>query len=1148
MESNHMKKILCILCGLLIVLISNAQEDLWSVPLTAPQACSPQVTEMLRFDKSVSCLSSGKIDLHIPVLDFQDPDFDLSMSLSYNSEGFKPSEPDNIVGRNWSLITGGVIYREVKGIPDDIAVENGEIQSHPLLKGFLFHSGSNISNDDFVTTLEEQPEKLLWSTVNGKPSLFASDCYSFPSFAGTGIEASSDIYHYRFGKYSGQFVINFDRSVSVLAHNGGHVKVDLSDYHVDMGTGYRYSVLKVITDDGYVYCFGGTYATMEYTALSWENVFGQSDSQVPNSMSSSASLKDRTPEVSAFHLSRIIAPNGRELTFNYVDRIPAEFHNKPQELILSPYWYEELMERRINECYQLSASPIARAPKREADRSYTLTKIALIESIRTDDKTVKFHYSYTGKNNLLPLAEATEFGQSCRTRLDSVQLFSADSSLVESCRLHYYSDSGYSFLSEVSNSRRGKYSFGYATIGFVNPLTVNIDHWKYWRGDDADNGYLVPELEHIWPTNDIRIITKDREPTGKQYGIGLLKTVYFPTGGKAAFEYEPHTYSGYVDRRSSNYQPDYCLMSEDKIAGGARIKKISLYDADRLVKETRYLYWQNRFQKRSSGMLMYKPHYGVPRHSKVLGKENSYITTFKYFSEGFNMTDRIPEHITYSTVIECESQQFIDKRDSCFSLCIAPLDGPLNELRKKQFYFSVDNLDEREKGATCTVRGYADTDIIISRGGDVFKEFHFDSESADKDVTFSLSELPTGEYKVLLKADFMKYVGIRLNYLGTVDITGAYKEVHFTDYTSHPDMPREITHVSNSMMENFLSKTLDEKYVKNYLTDPMRYAYARGKVLAEYDYDSSGRLVKILRNTYAFSNSDFATYVMQPAFYVGTQFGVYYQIARMPLGACVLTEQAITEWDGDTELVTRQINTYDSMGYLKETKITTSEGESYIKKCLYVFEQTDNNVYEEMKKRNMYGYVAGESVSTITAEGTEKDREAVLRMFSLASNTQGKANVPVVSSVYCSTGRLAPELRREYLRYDSYGNPVHFCDDCSIHTVYIWGYQGKHLIAQIDNATYEEVKQALGNVQPESFSTQETPDITFIDSLRNSLPEAHVSTYTYRPLIGMISATAPDGRTTYYEYDAAGRLQEQYLLEDGEKKILEHTEYHYIHF
>ena len=104
------------------------------------------------------------------------------------------------------------------------------------------------------------------------------------------------------------------------------------------------------------------------------------------------------------------------------------------------------------------------------------------------------------------------------------------------------------------------------------------------------------------------------------------------------------------------------------------------------------------------------------------------------------------------------------------------------------------------------------------------------------------------------------------------------------------------------------------------------------------------------------------------------------------------------------------------------------------------------------------------------------------------------------------------------------------------------------MIAQIDNATYEEVKQALGNILPESFSVQDAPDMMSIANLRSGLPEAHVSTYTYTPLIGMISATTPDGRTTYYEYDAAGRLQGQYLLEGGKKKILEHTEYHYVHF
>ncbi len=77
------------------------------------------------------------------------------------------------------------------------------------------------------------------------------------------------------------------------------------------------------------------------------------------------------PEVSTFCLSRIVAPNGRELIVKYADRVPSEYHDDPRALILSPFLYEELLKYRINECYQLSASPTARAPKREADRSYT---------------------------------------------------------------------------------------------------------------------------------------------------------------------------------------------------------------------------------------------------------------------------------------------------------------------------------------------------------------------------------------------------------------------------------------------------------------------------------------------------------------------------------------------------------------------------------------------------------------------------------------------------------------------------------------------------------------------------------------------------------------------------------------------------------
>ena len=59
-----------------------------------------------------------------------------------------------------------------------------------------------------------------------------------------------------------------------------------------------------------------------------------------------------------------------------------------------------------------------------------------------------------------------------------------------------------------------------------------------------------------------------------------------------------------------------------------------------------------------------------------------------------------------------------------------------------------ESLEEKEKGATYTIRGYSGTEIIISRGGRVFKEYCFDDESSNKDITFDLSELPIGNHHV----------------------------------------------------------------------------------------------------------------------------------------------------------------------------------------------------------------------------------------------------------------------------------------------------------------------------------------------------------------------------------------------------------------
>lgn len=54
--------------------------------------------------------------------------------------------------------------------------------------------------------------------------------------------------------------------------------------------------------------------------------------------------------------------------------------------------------------------------------------------------------------------------------------------------------------------------------------------------------------------------------------------------------------------------------------------------------------------------------------------------------------------------------------------------------------------------------------------------------------------------------------------------------------------------------------------------------------------------------------------------------------------------------------------------------------------------------------------------------------------------------------------------------------------------------------------------------------------------------EAQMTTYAYDPLVGVTSATDPNGRTTYYEYDGLGRLR---AVRDGEGNVLQAHEYRY---
>ena len=108
----------------------------------------------------------------------------------------------------------------------------------------------------------------------------------------------------------------------------------------------------------------------------------------------------------------------------------------------------------------------------------------------------------------------------------------------------------------------------------------------------------------------------------------------------------------------------------------------------------------------------------------------------------------------------------------------------------------------------------------------------------------------------------------------------------------------------------------------------------------------------------------------------------------------------------------------------------------------------------------------------------------------------------------------------------------------------IWSHIGLKLVATIQNASYEEVKNALDKA-PEDISEMSKPSMS-LDILRSKLSNALVYTYEYDIRQNLISKTGPNGLIHLYSYDAFGRLVQEQRKYDNKLETLKTYKYNYI--
>ena len=278
----------------------------------------------------------------------------------------------------------------------------------------------------------------------------------------------------------------------------------------------------------------------------------------------------------------------------------------------------------------------------------------------------------------------------------------------------------------------------------------------------------------------------------------------------------------------------------------------------------------------------------------------------------------------------------------------------------------------------------------------------------------------------------------------------------------------------------------------------------------------------------------------------------------------LLTSQQEINYYSHGNLEKRTDYTYDNQrGYLKEQTTTDSDGKQIKVTNVYPYEVTNVNslgtgnqainsddlsAYQNLTQKNIIAKPV--QVEKEIQNNGQITKQKLRTTYKQVLNTD--FTLPHKVSVLNETNgtNSSFEPRVIYHNYDPYGNPIEVSKADGTHIYYIYGYQHTKPIAKIVNFKQAQAQSLQAQIAAAITASDNDEDAasedalrTALDNLRQALPDnTQITTYTYDPLIGVTSITDPKGDTQYYIYDSFNRLK---YIKDKDGHILKEYEYHY---
>tara|TARA_B110001469_G_scaffold127144_1_gene146903 strand:- start:18659 stop:19624 length:966 start_codon:yes stop_codon:yes gene_type:complete len=289
-----MKKLL--LSAFVFLNFYNTEAQIEDTPLNVDL---PTASSITKYEQVPVNLSTGTVNISIPLCTIQENGISLPISLSYESTGVKPNQKPSWVGTNWSLNAGGVITRVVNYAVDE-----------------LYSSINGGGNPTEIPYIDH------YSLLNVSNWIDLVDSYStIPDFS---IDLNPDEFYFNMNGYSGSFFLNhlgeweakssINSKLIIEAQTSAGLGFNLPEkFYSVTGTQNHnltrtYVGFKITTPDGVQYTFGYDPNAIEFT----------------NSRPDINQYNEQYVSKSWF-LTEITHPNGVEFDLEYERKLEAVF-------------------------------------------------------------------------------------------------------------------------------------------------------------------------------------------------------------------------------------------------------------------------------------------------------------------------------------------------------------------------------------------------------------------------------------------------------------------------------------------------------------------------------------------------------------------------------------------------------------------------------------------------------------------------------------------------------------------------------------------------------------------------------------------------------------------------------------------------------